>query len=347
MRNKKQLIGGAFAGFLMLVIILDGKTALQGGANGIFLCIRTVIPSLFPFFILSGILNSTIIGQVIPLLRPLGKVCKIPSGAESLLLLGFLAGYPVGAQLVAQACRDGKISLSTAKRMVTFCNNAGPAFLFGMVAPMFSHSYIALVLWCSQILCSLLVGFILPSEDLSPCSLNKGKGISVSDAMNAAIKTTAAVCGWVIAFRIVLEFCVRWFLWRFPAEMQVLISGLLELSNGCVKLAEISNEGVRFLIASILLSCGGICVTMQTISVSQSVFSGKYFLGKGIQVLLSALLALLVQPILFVPTERVCLPIWITFLLCFVVALLVFLINRKKDVAISKEMMYNACRKLP
>ena len=37
----------------MLALILDGRTAIEGARQGIGLCLRTVIPSLFPFFVLS------------------------------------------------------------------------------------------------------------------------------------------------------------------------------------------------------------------------------------------------------------------------------------------------------
>ena len=47
---------GFAAGAAMLMLILDGRTALTGAAEGIDLCIRTVIPALFPFFVLSPLL---------------------------------------------------------------------------------------------------------------------------------------------------------------------------------------------------------------------------------------------------------------------------------------------------
>ena len=50
--RKKQLWTGIAASMGMLVLILDGKTALEGARQGIELCLRTVVPSLFPFFLL-------------------------------------------------------------------------------------------------------------------------------------------------------------------------------------------------------------------------------------------------------------------------------------------------------
>ncbi len=341
MREGKSYILIASAGLMMLIIILDGKTALYGASVGIELCMRTVIPALFPFFILSGIIGNALIGQKINFLRPIGKHCKIPQGAESILIFGFLAGYPVGAQLVAQAYRDGKLSEATAKRMICFCNNAGPSFIFGLVSTMFTEISTAWVLWGIHIISGLLVGYILPTGQMTSCSLRKKEAPTLPKAMEKAIKTIASVCGWVVIFRILLEFCNRWFLWRLPVAFQVLFSGLLELSNGCVRLSEIPSEGLRFVLTGALLSAGGLCVTMQTVSVSQNVFSTTYFLGKGMQTVFSAFLCFLFQPLLFAESERTHATIWVVILVCIAAILPVFCRRGKKDVAIRKDLMYN------
>ena len=71
MKQNNQIYGiGAAVG--MLLLILDSKTAVTGAWDGIELCLRTVIPSLFPFFIISAALTSSLAGMKLPLLRPLG-----------------------------------------------------------------------------------------------------------------------------------------------------------------------------------------------------------------------------------------------------------------------------------
>ena len=78
----------------MLALILDGRTAIDGARQGIELCLRTVIPSLFPFFVLSILLTSSLLGGSLAVLRPLGRLFGMPDGAESLLIPAFLGGYP-------------------------------------------------------------------------------------------------------------------------------------------------------------------------------------------------------------------------------------------------------------
>ena len=296
---NKRVIYGALTISAMAVIILDTKTVICGAQEGIQLCIETIIPALFPFIILSGIISSSLLGQSINLIRPIGRICKIPKGAESILLLGFLGGYPVGAQIITQAYLSGSISKITAKRMLGFCNNAGPAFLFGMFSVVFSRPIISWVLWGIHILSALTVGFLLPGEAESICNIEQTEPISPQTALKNAIKTISLICGWVIVFRIIICFCDKWFLWRFPKNFQVIISGILELSNGCIFLDEIPSEALRFIYASGIIAFGGLCVGMQTKSVTQDLSNGFYFLGKFLQTLFSVLFSTLAAPALF------------------------------------------------
>ena len=145
---KKQNLRIAIAAAVaMLVLILDSRTALAGASEGISICLNTLIPSLFPFILLSILLAGSLSGQEIPILRPATKHCRIPKGTESLLAIGFLGGYPVGAQNVALLHRAGQLSDQQATRMITICNNAGPAFIFGILGSMFSSCAVPWLLW--------------------------------------------------------------------------------------------------------------------------------------------------------------------------------------------------------
>lgn len=344
MRKGKQTIKGLLAASAMLVIILDGTTAMRSMQDGIALCIRAVIPALFPFFILSGIINSSLLGRSVPFLQPIAKLCRIPKGAESLFIVGCLSGYPVGAQLIAQAYHNGQLDSATAKRMLGFCSNAGPAFLFGMLSPLFRNPAIPWLLWGIHIIGALLAGFILPGAESCYCKITQAQPITLVKSLQTAGQNIATVCGWVVTFRLLLGFCSRWFLWLFPVEMQALFSGLLELSNGCVFLNRLSTDGIRFIFASIMLAFGGMCVGMQTISVTGSLGTGYYFPGKALQMLVCALLSCIFQSFIFIKSESVTIsPLVFGILLC-VTALLLYLARRKKVVAFNGKMVYNTLK---
>lgn len=279
----------------MVVLIVDGKTALNGAAEGIELCLQSLIPSLFPFFILSTILTSSLSGQSIHLLQPIAKMCRIPSAYTSLVAVGFLGGYPVGAQNVAILYRKGLLTRMQASRMIVFCNNAGPAFLFGILGSMFSDTKIPWILWSVHIASALLVGILLPGGDDGNVTKLSDHRISLPGALELSVKAMALVCGWVVIGRMLLAFLQRWFLWLFQDWVQILVSGLLELSNGCIQLRNIQYEGLRFIMAAAFLSLGGICVTLQTASVTESVPLDLYFPGKLLQCCFSVAACSLLQ----------------------------------------------------
>ncbi len=341
MKRVKSCFSGCAAGIAILVVILDAKTTVSGGKEAISLCLQTIIPSLFPFFVLSGIINSYILGIKSEALRPLGRMCKIPHGGESLLLLGLIAGYPVGAQLIANSYRDGALSKESARRMLGFCNNAGPAFLFGMLSPLFDHPLAPWLLWAIHMTGAVIIGWILPNEQWADCRIPRIKPVTLSQSLQAALRTMATVCGWVILFRIVIAFCGRWFLWRLPAELQVLFTGMLELSNGCVMLTKIPDEGIRFLLAGVLLSGGGLCVGMQTASVAGSLGTGLYFPGKLLHMCLSAAISIPLVSMIFGADCTVSLPLPLQLAPLLAGIGLSVVLRRKKVVAIKERMMYN------
>lgn len=279
----------------MLILILDSKTALSGAQEGLGLCLRTVIPSLLPFFVLSQLLNGALLGERLPLLQPLGKWMGIPEGSESILATGFLGGYPAGAQCVASACREGRLSPQDSRRMLAFCNNAGPAFLFGIAGALFEKQWMAWMLWGIHIFSALLTSLWIPGRSGAHISSGASRVPSLSGALTNALFIMAGVCGWVVLFRVILAFLTRWFGWLLPQTWQVILSGILELSNGCCGLSRIGNTGLRFVICSGFLAFGGLCVWLQTLSVTQGVDTSHYFPGKLLQTAFSLVLSMLVQ----------------------------------------------------
>ena len=68
--SKRKILTASLSASGILLLILDGKTAISGASEGLQLCIRSVIPSLFPFFVLSNLLTGTLLGQDISVFRP-------------------------------------------------------------------------------------------------------------------------------------------------------------------------------------------------------------------------------------------------------------------------------------
>ena len=335
MKFRIRVWTGIGAVVCLFILIIDSKTALSGAKDGLELCLRTVIPSLFPFFVLSYLINKSFIGKKVSFLLPINRLCGIPQGAESIFLLGFLGGYPVGAQSIDNAYSSGHLNQEDARRMLGFCSNAGPSFIFGMANVLFTSNKSLWALWLVHVLSAFTVACILPRKRNSRCLLRSNGPVSVATAVEQSAKTMCFVCAWVIVFRVIIAFLQSWFLWILPEGVQVVMIGLLELTNGCVFMNAFPLEGQRFVLCAVLLGIGGLCVAMQTVSVTKTIGIGMYFPGKILQGIFSFFFAAVMQHVILPGSEIFIIPVSIYILLVlFTITLVIILFRSKKVVAI-------------
>ena len=343
MLAKKQLptiIGLCFAIFLL---VIDPKSAAQGTREGIELCLTTVIPSLFPFIVISIMLTAHLYSQNLKFLRPLGKLMRLPQNAEALLLVGFLGGYPVGAQNVIQAYQSGRLRKTHAERLLPICNNAGPAFIFGIGATILGDIRIAFLIWSLQIISSIWIACVSKSDSTFCDTIKKDSAITLTTALSRAIRVLVNICGWITLFRIIITYRNKWILCHTTSALCILISGLLELSNGCCALGAIPCMGDKIILFSVMLSFGGFCVAQQVKSLlaDTDLSFCTYFPGKTHQAAVCFLLAKLCNQI-FSFEESVFASIGISIGAASICCWYIFFNNKAKmNVDFTKKVQYN------
>lgn len=291
MIKKRKFFRGAIAGAAFLVLILDSPLALEGARAGMELCIRTVVPSLFPFFVLSMVVTENLSSGTFRPVTALGTVLGISEGAAPVLIPAMLGGYPVGAKCVGDLCQSNQISKEEAERLLAFCSNAGPSFLFGMVSGCFPEQNTVWLLWLVHLSGAFLTAAVIPKVKEETRKYTQKNDAESKPILLSAARAMFLVCCWVILFRIVLTFLEQWFLWLLPDWVQVLSMGFLELTNGICGLSQIADVEIRFLLCACMLSFGGLCVVFQTASVIGDLPLGCYLKGKCLQTLFSFLLS--------------------------------------------------------
>ena len=288
---KRKHLQAFVAGIGFLVLIFDSRLAVEGARAGLDLCIRTVIPSLFPFFVLSGMLNGALGGTSSRLLQRIAGFFGIPSAGASVLIPAVLGGYPVGAKAVGDLYYQKRISRKEAERMLAFCSNTGPSFLFGMVSGFFPESRYIWVLWLIHLASAGLTALTIPGKTAEKSDSVPISGEANGNILSGAARAMGMVCCWVLLFRMILTFLENWLLWMLRVWVQVALSGFLELTNGCCGLALIPDSDLRFVLCSCMLAFGGICVLLQTASVTSGLSLLPYCKGKLHQTLYSFLLS--------------------------------------------------------
>ena len=339
MLNK--LVKPALCVLLLFLLMTRSNIAREAASNGIEMCIYTVIPSLFPFIFASTMLNHSLQNFKLTIMRPISTLCKAPERGKY-ILLGLLGGYPVGAKCINDDYKNGHLSKSEGERLLGFCSNAGPSFIFGVVGVLFEQISVVWALWGIHIGSAILVGVILPavtdSSETSKC-LRSGP-----DAITTSVKAMSVICAWVVIFKIILTFCDHLLLSGRKGITQILLGGFLEITNGCISLKNIANSGLRFILAAVFLGSGGICVAMQTVSVTRDIGSGAYFIGKVIQTLISFLSAYILQLFIFPSSQKIFISNHCIISIMTLLVITVFLTHKKKVVAFLKKMRYTVVK---
>lgn len=274
----------------LMILIFDSRVVLEGVRAGMELCLKTVIPSLLPFFVISLVLINNSDDKISYLSQVLMSILKIPETAVSVLLPAFLGGYPVGAKCVGDLYHREQISKEEADRLLSFCSNAGPSFLFGILSQFFPNRKMIWMLWIIHIISAVMTAMIIPVKKTKFVPQQQ-KRISEKSILLSAARAMCIVCCWVVLFRGIIHFLNNWFCWRLPIWLQVCLTGILELTNGCCQLFLIDDVRLRFVVCSGMLAFGGICVLLQTASVTDGLSLGYYVKGKLMQTIFSFLIS--------------------------------------------------------
>ena len=226
---------------LAAVTLARPEQSAEGVRNGLELCFRTVIPSLFPFMVISSFLvQSNITAKLDRLLsRFIYFVFRLPSCAGSVIFLSLISGFPVGAELVRQLYVSKKITKSQGQRLLLFCVNPGPAFVISCVGVgMLSSQLIGIIIFASVVLSSLILGFLTrfmaaneEAETVEPTEFS-GFSQSLVAAVSKSTNSMMMICGWVIVFSTASSLLKTTGL---SEGFSLFLDCILEVTNGCYR----------------------------------------------------------------------------------------------------------------
>lgn len=278
-------------------ILISPQTASQGVREGLALCGQVVIPSLFPFLVLSSFLvQSGLTQRAGRLLGPVTRLAfRLPGTAGSAILMSLIGGYPVGARMTAQLLDASLITKKQAQRMLLFCINSGPAFLISAVGSAMLRSRRAGLILCAALTASaLLIGlftrFLAAQEplkeslDLPPAEPAMAQALV--DAATQGCAGILSICVWVILFSCIAALLG---LLPLPGTPRIFLQCFLEVTSGCALAA----GKVPLPALALVLGWGGICVHCQVLrDVNKTGLPlPLFFCGRAVNGLLACLIS--------------------------------------------------------
>lgn len=285
---------------LCLLLAFEAEQSMVAAKSALVLCAERVIPSLFPFFVLSSFMvNTGFVSSAGRCIAPVAKrLFKVSGSGAVVFVMGLLCGYPTGAKMVAELYETKQISKNEAMRLLPFCNNSGPLFVIGAVGGMLGSTHLGLVLYGIHAASAVLTGlaFSMFSKQAesrgSQTVLAVNLGDAFSESMFRGVTTMLNVCGFILFFSVLRAFFL-------PVIESVFGHGAAGLTVGGMAEVTLGAEAVCFagrtlshtlILLSAIIGFGGVCVLLQVWGVVARAGLGikTYALGKLLQMGISA-----------------------------------------------------------
>ncbi|MDE7360643.1 MAG: hypothetical protein K2N38_01780 [Oscillospiraceae bacterium] len=300
-------------------LITEPQTVSAAVGAAVGDCLEVIVPSLFAFTVLAAYLQRSGLYRVAlrPLTLPLSKLLRMDEELCAVFVLANVGGYPVGANLLAELVREGRLSEDGASRMLCCCFGSGPAFIVGIVGVrVFGSAAAGLALFAACFASSLIMALIVRSRGAIDLKRGAevpdlGSGTFISSVTSGA-RVMFTVCAMITGFSAVTALLGRL---GVNALMERLFSGLGE-NAAAVFSAMLEVTRVKAIVPTVgafplcaaLLSLGGACVIMQVGALSGGISLKRFLISRLPAAALSALAALPLERLLPPPDVQTLAP---------------------------------------
>ncbi|MCI8332229.1 MAG: hypothetical protein HFE78_05335 [Clostridiales bacterium] len=284
--------------FFSVFVLQKPNDAAMAVYDALLLCVRNVIPSLFPYMVISALFVSSGLASFVGRLfaKPFSKLFAMNGNCCAAVIIGLIAGFPVGAKTAVSLYKDGYCDKDEAQRLCTFCNNTGPAFVIGAIgAGFFGRPAVGAALYLTEVLAAFLTGFILSigkqrNRPVQRCVICYR--LDFPAAVKEAVSAVLLVCGFVVFFSVLMSILTELLLSAGLSSLLALASSLLEVTAGVSLAAEFTGIG-GFIFAAFAIGWAGLCVHAQSASfmLPAKLSLIKYMGGKALQGILCALIS--------------------------------------------------------
>ena len=280
---------------IALILSFYAKETSFAAKKALYLCLDVVIPSLFPFFVLSRLTIPYLSSFSCPsfLKRFAEKFFRLPYYTLITIILGYLSGYPTGAKLSRDMLDEGLVDSQQASRMLSVTNNCSPLFMIGTIGAGLYKSvrigfFLLLIHWVSGLFSAFVVGRISnASSKLSEKAKLKNqyiKGMNkntnetaifqlIPPAIEEAAILSIKVTGYIVLFAVLSELLSQIGVFSFLASIPELfllktsfsgvselisssLRGVMEITSGSHAISQIEGSSLDIKLSIISLICG-------------------------------------------------------------------------------------------
>lgn len=300
---------------ILLFLFFCPAPAFAASRAGLHLWFDTLLPTLLPFMILSGILiRADMVRPLASLLSPVfGRLFGISPGGTYAVFMGFLCGCPMGAKILGELLAKGQIQRAEAQYLLSFCNNLSPSFVvtYLLIGQLKSPALILptlLILYGAPILYGICTnpgyrriknaGKTEAEPSVCPSAPEALSFSMVDRCITDAVLTMVRIGGYVMLFSLLAGL---FHLLPVSEKIRAILTALSEITNGIPALVNTFSWPAIYPVLIFFCSLGGFSALAQTDSVLKEKMNekknahlsfGKYVRSRVLISMLAFLMAL-------------------------------------------------------
>lgn len=235
-----------------LMLLSNPEITVLGAKTGLNLWLNSVVPSLLPFLIFSNLLfEADAVSYLTALLSPL---CRLLFGTSKdgsfAVISGFLCGFPMGSKSCLELVKHQKIKKEEAAYLVSFCNNASPAFVISFICHGIFSGKNGLLLpvlfsfYSAPLITGILFRFLFRKQtnepDLSLQSSSPPAAFQfqyLDHAIMNAFQTIVRLGGYITFFAVLSAFLQSAVF--LPIPLRLFLTAVIELTTGASLLGKL------------------------------------------------------------------------------------------------------------
>lgn len=277
---------------LLCVFLIFSSIASNAAKKGIMLCVGVVIPTLFPIFVINGLLVSTGTSHKLSkaLSYPLRKLFKINEIGVYPAVIGLICGAPSGCISLSSTLEENSITRDETSVIAVISSPMSFSFLYATVGiRMLGSIQLGVLLFFINVISAVIAGRILQAitvKKMKDChhapSLlhqNYHMSFSMSQAISDAASKLISICGAIVFFSSLSGIVIS--MSKIPFFVRAITAMFLEVTSGAQIICDSMPTNVAFLYLCAGCGWSGASIICQCLSsIHKKASLGLFLIGK-------------------------------------------------------------------
>lgn len=263
--------------FLLFLFLRDSDVCFSEMKRGISICAGVLVPTLFPYMIISEMLVRANLGYYIGkhLEKPMRKIFGISGSGAGALILGIICGFPIGAKTASALYSRGELSKDEFGRLLAFCNYpSAPFAVFAVGKNLLGNTSLGIFLYSLNVVVGLVFGAFSGRKSKSsnfPHTLKQAESKQplftiITESVTSAAGAVISVCALVTFFTCAVGCLSAFDLINNLPILKAALFSFFELTSGVAACASLTSRQLAAVLTGAAVGWSGLSVLMQIYS---------------------------------------------------------------------------------